>query len=80
MYIPLITSLLRQFRHRREVHSLVDLDEHILTDIGLLRTDVYAALTRPVIDPSKALASVCCHWRSFTEGLRPTPRTALCCA
>lgn len=67
--MSLLSILRRTFnvvRHRRDVRSLVHLDDHTLADIGLLRTDVHAALAGPFFaDPSRALKAACCHWRSF---------------
>jgi uncharacterized protein YjiS (DUF1127 family) len=74
--MPAFLSTLFRFgrtaRHRSVVHSLAELDEHTLQDIGLLRTDVYAALAEPFQrDPSRVLKALCCHWH--------TRLTAPCC-
>ena len=34
-------------KHRRELRSLIDLDDHLLADIGLTRSDPHAALSAP---------------------------------
>ena len=55
-------QLFRAVRHRRAIQSMTELDDRILADIGLLRTDVYASLAGPYFaDPSRALKDACCH-------------------
>jgi uncharacterized protein YjiS (DUF1127 family) len=41
------SRILCAVRHRRAVQSMTDLDDRALADIGLMRTDVHAALARP---------------------------------
>jgi uncharacterized protein YjiS (DUF1127 family) len=51
-----VAVLLRAIEHRRAVRQLADLDERILTDIGLSRRDVQRALREPVFrNPSVLL-------------------------
>ena len=70
----------RSVGHRREVQALTELDEHTLRDVGLLRTDVYAALAEPFHrDPSQVLRTLCCHWQSFGSRFRPAVEPAPCC-
>ena len=78
--LSIFTHRLRASRHRQKVRSLLDLDDHILADVGLLRTDVYAALARPYFaDPSKALKDVCCRWRTFANRFHPSMEAVPCC-
>jgi uncharacterized protein YjiS (DUF1127 family) len=79
-FLSVLLGLLRAMRHRAEVRSLVELDEHILRDIGLSRADVLAALAQPPHrDPSRSLDAVCCRARAFANRLRPAPAPAPCC-
>jgi len=58
----------------------LDLDDHILADIGLLRTDISAALARPFFtDPSMALKDACCRWRTFANRSFPSMKPVPCC-
>lgn len=51
-------------RNRHEVAMLTDLDDRALKDIGLMRTDVQAALAGPLHrDPSSHLVDVAGHKR-----------------
>lgn len=51
-----VLGLLTSFRNRRDVMRLAELDDRILHDIGLTRSDVLAALAEPVHrDPSVRL-------------------------
>ena len=43
------TRLREAGEHRRVVHSLASLDDHMLRDIGLTRFDVAAALVEPAL-------------------------------
>jgi len=44
------------WKHRRQIATLVDFDEHMLSDIGLTRTDVREALDLPFShDPGREL-------------------------
>ena len=43
------TKLRDAGEHRRVVHSLASLDDHMLRDIGLTRFDVAAALVEPAL-------------------------------
>jgi uncharacterized protein YjiS (DUF1127 family) len=50
--------------NRRKVRSLVELDDHILSDLGLTRGDVAAALDVPFVhDPSLELQRLALHNR-----------------
>ena len=60
-------------RSRIEVARLADLDDRALKDIGLLRTDVAAALAVPYYrDPSAHLIDVAGHKRAASGVKRPT--------
>jgi uncharacterized protein YjiS (DUF1127 family) len=75
-----LQQLARGFRNRLAVRSLHDLDDHLLADIGLLQSDVRAALKQSFLsDPSRALKAVCCHWCAYIGAPRPVPGAALCC-
>ena len=51
-----IGAFFKAVRHRREVRHLAELDERILKDIGLSRTDVHGALAEPFYrNPSAVL-------------------------
>lgn len=50
-----VAALLRAFEHRREIRRLAQLDERMLKDIGLTRSDVIGALGQPLYkDPGTA--------------------------
>lgn len=78
--LSLVREIVRAVRHRRAVHSLAELDDHALADVGLLRADVHAALAQPYfVDPSKVLKGACCNWRTLAARLRPSPEPMTCC-
>jgi uncharacterized protein YjiS (DUF1127 family) len=78
--LSLASRIVRAFRHRRAVQSLTELDDHTLADIGLLRTDVHAALARLYFaDPSTVLKEACCSWRTFAARFRTSPEPMTCC-
>lgn len=78
--LSLTIQIFRAARHRRDVLSMTELDDRTLADIGLLRTDVYASLAKPLpIDPSRALKAACCHWRTSASGSRLSSETVACC-
>jgi uncharacterized protein YjiS (DUF1127 family) len=81
-FLSTLLSLARAARNRRQVAALGELDDHLLHDIGLERTDVLAALAQPRYrDPSRMLKVLCCHGRVFVERVREgfAPRPASCC-
>jgi hypothetical protein len=63
----------------REMLSLRDLDDHVLRDIGIRRTDLFAV-------PLERLRAACCtgttrHWAEFVARLRNmlSPKPVPCC-
>jgi len=81
-FLPTLLRLIRAARNRRQVVALAELDDHLLHDIGLERTDVLAVLAQPRHrDPSRMLKVLCCHGRVFVERVRDglSPRPAPCC-
>lgn len=51
-----LTNLVVALKHRREVRHLAELDDRMLADIGLTRSDVTGALDEPLIrNPSWVL-------------------------
>jgi uncharacterized protein YjiS (DUF1127 family) len=78
--LSLMSQIIRAVRHRQAIQSMTELDDHMLADIGLLRSDVYASLARPYFtDPSKALRDACCHWRSRLSLFHRSSDTVACC-
>jgi len=75
--LTLLSTLLRLIEHRRAVGAMRELDSHLLADIGLLRSDITAALAAPLTsDPSRILQAACCHWRALTGRGRPNAACA----
>ena len=79
--ILLLSSLFRGRRvaTHREMLSLSDLDDRLLRDIGLQRTDLYAV-------PVERLRPACCtgatrRWAGFVARLRSalSPEPVSCC-
>ena len=69
--VDLVTAL----RHRREVMNLAEFDDHMLKDIGLMRSDVSSALAEPLfLNPSWVLVR-CVQRHSRTERTAPPLRT-----
>lgn len=65
-----IAVLWRAWKHRREVNDLLRLDDRMLKDIGLVRTDILGALEEPIgADPSVGL-----RLRSVENRLRQRDR------
>ena len=70
----------RSIGHRHQVRALAELDEHTLRDVGLLRTDVFAALAEPYHrNPSQVLKALCCHWRTLGPRFQSTVEPVPCC-
>jgi uncharacterized protein YjiS (DUF1127 family) len=67
-----LARLLRTIGDRRAVRAMTELDDRTLADIGLLRTDVHAALARPVFAMPSGAVRDCC-------GARLPSRTLACC-
>lgn len=54
--VSVVASLVRSWRNRRVVGDLLEFDDRMLADIGLMRGDVTAALSSPTgTDPSTRL-------------------------
>jgi uncharacterized protein YjiS (DUF1127 family) len=72
----------RAARNRRQIVPLSKLDDHLLRDIGLQRTDILAALAQPLHrDPSHVLKALCCRSGLLIKHLRDAtaPQPILCC-
>ena len=55
--MQVIASAWAVYRNRRQLRRIADLDDHLLRDIGLTRSDVEAASTMPIYtDPTARLA------------------------
>ncbi len=68
--VDLVTAL----RHRREVTNLAEFDDHMLKDIGLMRSDVSSALAEPLfLNPSWVLVR-CAQRHSRSERAAPSLR------
>ena len=68
-----VLDTVRGLRHRRELTQLLDLDDRMLKDIGLVRNEVLGALAAPLsCDPSGLLrrSRLAC---GIPQG-RPRPR------
>jgi uncharacterized protein YjiS (DUF1127 family) len=51
-----VINMATTLRHRREIASLANLDDHMLKDIGLARSDIEGALAEPLLsNPSLVL-------------------------
>jgi uncharacterized protein YjiS (DUF1127 family) len=79
--LALLSTLLRKHRAatHREMLSLTDLGDHILRDIGLRRTDLYAV---PVDRIRPACCSkAACRWAEVVAHLRSllAPAPVPCC-
>ena len=70
-----LTHLARTALARRSPHGLAELDNHILRDIGLRRTDLY---TLGDLHPSRIKAA-CCRVRDIASRLLAGGRPASCC-
>jgi hypothetical protein len=61
---------------------LSELDDHLLEDIGLQRTDVRMALAQPLHrDPSRMLRELCCQGHNLFKRLQDAiaPEPVACC-
>ena len=55
-FVRSLSNLTQVLKHRREVKHLAEFDERMLKDIGLTRSDVYSALSEPLLrNPSWVL-------------------------
>ena len=56
--VATLVRLWTRFQNRRDVARLLELDDHMLKDLGIARGDVFEALSEPVVaDPSELLAA-----------------------
>ena len=70
-FIPALHRLIHAARIRRQVVMLSELDDHLLEDIGLHRTDVDTALAQPLHrDPSRILKELCCQGCNLIKRLQ----------
>jgi uncharacterized protein YjiS (DUF1127 family) len=59
MAIRAVARVMTALKNRRQISSLAELDDRALKDIGLMRSDVHAALSGPFFhDPSVQLVNV----------------------
>lgn len=80
--IPALNRLIRAARIRRQILMLSEMDDHVLEDIGLQRTDVRRALAQPLYrDPSRMLRELCCQGHNLFKRLQDAiaPESAACC-
>jgi uncharacterized protein YjiS (DUF1127 family) len=70
--------LVRAIKHRRQAHMLLGLDDRMLTDIGLTRSDVHDAYAEPLWqDPTTLLRARALERRLSRHGISfglPEPR------
>ena len=81
-FILTFHRLIHAARIRRQIVALSELDDHLLEDIGLQRTDIRTALAQPLHrDPSRILRELCCRGRSLIKGLQGAiaPEPVPCC-
>ncbi|MEE1654948.1 DUF1127 domain-containing protein [Microvirga sp. CF3062] len=81
-FIPALHRLIHAARTRRQVAMLSELDDHLLEDIGLRRTDVRTALAQPLYrNPSRMLRELCCQGNNLFKRLQDAiaPEPVACC-
>ena len=49
-----VATIAERFRHRREVSDMLEMDDRMLKDVGLVRSDVLGALAQPWLDDPSA--------------------------
>ena len=68
--VATLVRLWTRFQNRRDVARLLELDDHMLKDLGIARGDVFEALSEPAVaDPSELLAASASE-RRLAERLR----------
>lgn len=81
-FLANLLQVARAARNRRQIVPLSKLDDHLLQDIGLQRTDILAALAQPFHrDPSHLLKELCCRSGILIKHLRDAaaPQPVPCC-
>jgi uncharacterized protein YjiS (DUF1127 family) len=71
--VGLIARIARNWRNRRHLRRLEHLDDHLLSDIGLTRTDLSRLRSLPLgCDPAASLnRTVACNRAAEAENARP---------
>jgi uncharacterized protein YjiS (DUF1127 family) len=78
IFIRSVKQSFAVLKNRREVARLNDLDDRALKDIGLVRSDVHAALAEPLFsDPSYHLMDMAGHKRSPSRPVADLAASAL---
>jgi uncharacterized protein YjiS (DUF1127 family) len=71
--IRAVGNLATALKHRREIARLADLDDHMLRDIGLARSDVEGALAEPFLsNPSLVLVRCAARHARAERVVSPT--------
>ncbi|MFO1147688.1 MAG: DUF1127 domain-containing protein [Alsobacter sp.] len=75
-FVAIAGALVRRWANRQRVSRLLEMDDRMLRDIGLSRTDVQDALVLREADPTTWLAGVAARSRSdeldrLRDSLRP---------
>lgn len=74
-----VINVLRALMHRRTVLEMASFDDRMLSDIGLTRGDVHAALSLPVdMDPSARLRILAVERRAGNRALARERLAAQC--
>lgn len=70
-----LQKLSRALKHRRDASLLAGMDDRMLADIGLTRSDLRDAYAEPLWrDPTDMLAGRACEKRRYRQGGLATPR------
>ena len=70
-----LQRLSRALKHRRDASLLAGMDDRMLADIGLTRSDLRDAYAEPLWrDPTDMLADRACDKRRYRQTGLPTPR------
>ncbi|ARP98578.1 DUF1127 domain-containing protein [Pseudorhodoplanes sinuspersici] len=72
-----LQSVVRALKNRRDARLLAGMDDRMLADIGLTRSDLHDAYAEPLWrDPTDLLAGRACEKRRYRRGSLLTPRIA----